>query len=83
MTYQLRMDERYAEGIAVGRDEGIPIGYNKGITVGEKRGEKRGITIGSHDARVEDARRALECGIPADTVAKFTGLPLDDVMALV
>ena len=68
------MDERYAEGIAVGRDEGIPIGYNKGITVGFDRG--------SHDARVEDAQRALARGFAPDVVAEITGLPLDEVRAL-
>ena len=63
MTYQLRMDERYAEGIAVGRDEGIP--------------------IGSHDARVDTAQRALARGFAPDVIAELTGLPLDEVRALV
>ena len=37
---------------------------------------------GIREDKIETARRALECGIPADTVAKFTGLPLDEVRAL-
>ena len=36
----------------------------------------------SHDTKIETARRALECGIPADTVAKFTGLPIEEVREL-
>ena len=78
MTYQMRLDERYAEGISVGRDEGIPIGYNKGIAVGEKRG----ISIGSHEARVATARRALMRGFAPDVVAELTGLSVDEVSSL-
>lgn len=36
----------------------------------------------SHDTRFEDARRALECGISVDTVAKFTGFSIDEVQSL-
>ena len=82
MTYQLRMDERYAEGIAVGEQRGIPIGYNKGITVGEKRGITIGFDRGSHERAVATAQRALTRGFAPDVVAEITGLPVDEVRAL-
>ena len=36
-----------------------------------------------HERAVDIARQAVKCGIPVDTVAKFTGLPVDEVRALV
>ena len=62
------------EGIAIGEKQGIAIGERQGIAIGEKRG--------SYEKAVQTARRALECGIPADTVAKFTGLSLEEVEGL-
>ena len=37
---------------------------------------------GSREKALQTARRALECGIPVDTVAKFTGLSVDEVASL-
>ena len=74
------------EGIAIGEKQGIAIGEKQGIAIGEKRGiaigERRGIAIGTREKARETARRALECGIPADTVAKFTGLSVEEMQAL-
>ena len=36
----------------------------------------------SHDTRVEDAQRALTRGFAPDVVAEITGLPIDEVRAL-
>ena len=60
------MDERYAEGIATGRDEGITISFDRG----------------SHDARVDTARAFLQMGLSPQQVAQGTGLPVDEVRAL-
>ena len=82
MLYETIVAE-HDKGYARGKKDGIPIGYNKGISVGEKRGEKRGITIGSHDARVDTARAFLQMGLSVQQVAQGTGLPIEEVMALV
>ena len=37
----------------------------------------------SHDTHVEDARAFLQMGLSVQQVAQGTGLPLDEVMALV
>ena len=54
MTYQMRLDERYAEGV----------------------------TIGSYERAVEDARAFLQMGLSPQQVAQGTGLPLDEVQSL-
>ena len=64
------MYERYAEGIATGRDEGITVG------------EQRGIPIGSHERAVVNARSFLQMGLSVQQVAQGTGLPLDEVQSL-
>ena len=43
---------------------------------------EEGTIVGERKKARETARRALECGIPADTVAKFTGLPIEEVREL-
>ena len=36
----------------------------------------------TREKALQTARSALECGIPVETVAKFTGLSLDEVKEL-
>ena len=43
---------------------------------------EEGTIVGERKTRLETARRALECGIPADTVTKFTGLFVEEVSSL-
>ena len=46
------------------------------------QGDIQGFDRDSREKARETARRALECGIPADTVSKFTGLSIDEVKTL-
>ena len=70
MTYQMRLDERYAEGVSVGEQRGIPIGFD------------RGITVGSHERAAQTARNLLSMGFPLQQTAQATGLSLEEVQSL-
>ena len=69
------MAQSEKRGIAIGEKRGIAIGEKQGIAIGEKRG--------SYEKAVQTARRAVECGIPVETVAKFTELPVEEVQSLI
>jgi predicted transposase/invertase (TIGR01784 family) len=47
-----------------------------------QRGEKRGEVRGEHKATERMAKSMLKDGCPEDTVAKYTGLSLDQVLAI-
>ena len=60
------------------KKEGIEQGLEKGIEIGEERG----IAKGRDEAILQTAITALKQGIPAETVASFTGLSVLEVEAL-
>ena len=64
--------------MAAQRNEGIAIGERQGIAIGEQRG----IAIGVREKAVQTARRALERGFAPEVVSEITGLPVDEVEAL-
>ena len=94
MKYELDLYDKWregrAEGINEGIKEGIEQGLEKGIEIGEERGiakgREEGIEIGEAKGREEGimqtAITALKQGIPAETVASFTGLSVIEVKAL-
>lgn len=53
-------------------------GRQQGIAIGEERG----IAKGEHNARIETARGMLSYGMPKNTVAEISGLPLEEVQQL-
>ena len=63
-----------ASGRAEGLKEGIEQGVEKGIEIGEAKGREEGI--------LETAVAALKQGIPAETVASFTGLSVTEIEQL-
>ena len=63
-----------ASGKVEGIKEGIEQGLEKGIEIGEAKGREEGI--------IQTAKTALKQGIPAETVASFTGLSVLEVEAL-
>ncbi len=66
LQYDYALDKGRAEGEAKGKAEGLA----EGEAIGEAR-EKSAI-----------ARRMLEDGVPAETVAKYSGLTKEDVLKL-
>ena len=94
MKYELDLYDKWREGRAEGIKEGIEIGEERGIAkgreegieIGEAKGREEGIEIGQAQGRQEGlmqtAITALKQGIPAETVASFTGLSVLEVEAL-
>ena len=74
MKYELDLYDKWNEG----RAEGIEQGLEKGIEIGEERG----IAKGREEGLMQTAVAALKQGIPAETVASFTGLSVLEVEAL-
>ncbi|MBU3849046.1 MAG: hypothetical protein IAA16_00595 [Candidatus Treponema excrementipullorum] len=74
MKYELDLYDKWREGRAEGIKEGIEQGLEKGIEIGEAKGREEGI--------MQTAITALKQGIPAETVASFTGLSVLEVEAL-
>ncbi len=69
-------------GNASGRAEGIKEGIEQGLEKGIEIGEERGIAKGREEGLMQTAVAALKQGIPAETVASFTGLSVLEVEAL-
>ena len=78
MKYELDLYDKWRGGRAEGIKEGIEQGVEKGIEIGEERG----IAKGREEGISETAVAALKQGIPAETVASFTGLSLKEVEQL-
>ena len=74
MKYELDLYDKWNEGRVEGIKEGIEQGLEKGIEIGEAKGREEGI--------MQTAITALKQGIPAETVASFTGLSVLEVEAL-
>ena len=70
MKYELDLYDKWNEGRTEGLKEGIEIG------------EERGIAQGRQEGLMQTAVAALKQGIPAETVASFTGLSVLEVEAL-
>ena len=70
----MRYNEAEQKGIVKGREEGIAIGEQRGIGIGRAEGIA--------EERKEIARNLLNDGIPAEVVAKNTGLTVAQVKAL-
>ncbi|MCI6952826.1 MAG: hypothetical protein PUI38_04670 [Candidatus Treponema excrementipullorum] len=75
-----------ASGKVEGIKEGIEQGLEKGIEIGEAKGREEGLSEGMKKGRdetiLQTAMVALKQGIPAETVASFTGLSIMEVEAL-
>ena len=86
MKYELDLYDKWREGRAEGIKEGIEQGLEKGIEIGEAKGREEGLSEGLKKGRdeaiLQTAITALKQGIPAETVASFTGLSVLEVEAL-
>ena len=68
-------EEGKKEGIAIGKAEGIAIGKEQGIAIGKEQGKAQGRAQGIN----EIAKKMLEEGMPCTTIAKLTGLAVDEI----
>ena len=78
MKYELDLYDKWNEGRTEGLKEGIEIGEAKG----REEGLSEGVKKGRDEAILQTAITALKQGIPAETVASFTGLSVTEVEQL-
>ena len=78
--------EARIEGEKLGRKEGLEKGLEKGRAEGIEKGRAEGIEKGRAEghanANRENARRMKLDGMPAELIAKYTELSMDDILAL-
>jgi len=60
----------------------IEKGYNKGIKKGIKEGRKEGLAEGRNQEKISIAKDMKSDGLPIATIAKYTGLPHEDIEKL-
>jgi predicted transposase/invertase (TIGR01784 family) len=71
-------DEGIAEGLAKGEKKGL----SKGLSLGEKKGRAEGLSLGREEERFASAKRMKVDGVEPAFIAKYTGLPLDEIERL-
>ena len=73
-----------AEGREEGREEGRKEGREEGLVEGRKEGRKEGLaeglTKGRAAEKIENARKMIAAGFPAETVLETLGLTEEDLM---
>ena len=86
MTLQELMDRNYEQGLEQGRAEGEAFGLEKGRAEGEafglEKGRAEGEAFGKEQMRFEMARSMKEDGEDAERIAKYTGIPTDEIKKL-
>ena len=70
------------EGIEIGVEKGIGIGVEKGIGIGVEKGIGIGVEKGERKKAIETAKRMLNKGFDAETVAELTDLSVDEIKKL-
>ena len=68
------MEKGLAKGLAKGRAEGLEKGRAEGLEKGRAEGE--------HEKALESARRMKADGMPAELIAKYTGLTVETINGL-
>ena len=84
LEYEKEMlSERDIQAIcSYAHDEGERKGREEGLMEGERKGREEGLQEGRKEERLSNAVNFLRAGVPAETVAKATGLSLETVQDL-
>ena len=82
MTSEIKARFKLDEGGAVKMDETLQKWMRESEEIGEKRGEKRGRQEGAEKEKFKIARSMRKEGVNPELITKFTGLPMDVVMAM-
>ena len=69
----------YKRGMAKGMAEGMAKGMAQGMEQGMEQGMAQGMAEGEHNKALEAARRMKADGMPAELIAKYTGLSIDTI----
>ena len=60
----------------------LELKYRDKLMQGREEGRKQGRAEGSHSAKLETARSMIEDNFPDSTIAKHTGLSLEEIQKL-
>ena len=82
ITYDLKTDIRYRQGVKVGEQKSL----KKGIRVGEQRGMEKGIKVGEvkgeKKAKMETAVNMMKMGMKLSLIQEVTNLPMSTLKKL-
>lgn len=86
-TAEIRGEEKgfnrgWTRGLEKGMAEGLEKGMAEGIEKGMAEGIEKGIEKGQQEERLRNAYAMKAEGIPAEVIAKITGLSLEEVIKL-
>jgi predicted transposase/invertase (TIGR01784 family) len=76
------MERGMAQGMVQGLERGLTQGMEQGIVQGLERGLTQGMEQGSRQSRLEIARNFKRSGLPAEQIARNTGLSVEEIRAL-
>ena len=82
VTSEIKARFKFDEGGAVKMDETLQRWKEEWISEGEARGKARGEEQGAEKEKFKIARSMREEGVNPELITKFTGLPMEVVMAL-
>ena len=86
VTSEIKARFKLDEGGAVKMDETLQRWMRESEEIGEKRGEKRGKKLGRQEGAEKEkfkiAKSMRKEGVNPELITKFTGLPMEVVMAL-
>ena len=72
----------HEKGMKLGLEQGLEQGREEGIKAGREEGIKEGIKEGIQEERLKNARSMKAEGIPDETIARITGLPVEEITDL-
>ena len=76
------MEQGIQQGIQQGMQQGMQKGIEQGLQEGRQEGLEKGIQQGIRQSNIQNARGMKSEGIPAEIIAKITGLTRDEVEKL-
>lgn len=71
--------EGYLDGVDQGMRDGLKKGMAQGLEKGMAQGLEKGMAQGEHNKAMESARQMKADGMPAELIAKYTGLAVEDI----
>ena len=82
VTSEIKARFKLDEGGAVKMDETLQKWKEEWVSEGEARGRKEGEALGTKNEKFKIARSMRKEGVNPELITKFTGLPMEVVMAL-
>lgn len=76
------MEKGIEKGMQQGIEKGMQQGIEKGMQQGIEKGMQQGIEKGMQHEKIEMAKRMKDDGVPADVIARYTQLSVEDINLL-